>query len=43
MAFFSGIKELAYGLKIGLRTTVLDRHSIVERTVFPGIDKFGRS
>ncbi len=43
MAFFNGVKELAYGLRIGFRTTVLERHSMVERTVFPGIDKFGRS
>ncbi len=43
MAFLNGIKELAHGLKIGFRMTVLERHSMVERTVFPKVDKFGRS
>jgi hypothetical protein len=43
MAFFNGIKELAYGLRVGFRLTVLDRHSMIERTVFPRVDKIGRS
>ncbi len=43
MAFINALKELAYGLGVGFRMTVLDRHSMVERTVFPRIDKFGKS
>ena len=35
MAFLNGIKELAYGLSAGFRMTVLERHSMVECTVFP--------
>ncbi len=43
MAFINGMKELAYGLKIGLRLSVLERHAMVERTVFPKVSKFDRS
>ena len=43
MAFLNGIKELAYGLKLGVRFSVFERHSMIERTVFPKVNSFDRS
>ena len=43
MSFLNGIKEFAYGLKLGVRFSVFERHSMIERTVFPKISKFDRS
>ena len=43
MAILNGLKELAYGLKLGLRFSVFERHSLIERTVFPKVNSFDRS
>jgi len=43
MAILDGIKELAYGLKLGVLFTIFQRHSMVERTVFPKMNQFDRS
>lgn len=43
MSILAGLKELAYGLKLGVRFSVFERHSMIERTVFPSVNRFDRS